>query len=410
LVGSLKWCQVGVRHPASVHPMGMERSTRIGNRPQAILHPHGNRGADLIETIRLERQAGDPQLFVPPHATASQPPRRERPQSAFAKNKPWAEPKWTHTRPASASALRVHSNAALNDMLASEPGDQPSQQGSRLPSPVPRTSSKYNASSSDTAASVAPKRRPQSAHTFAEARARARMREEHQANMDRVARKLKETQEAAAVQQEEEFQRAWDHFHSEQAGHVADMERFIRLKDAEQARRANAHCKHWNEEVFDKIQAQVDVALRKREAKGTYNTRWRHAQDDYLKALKKKEAGIFRDIIIQDEYDPLEIAAMNIKYKSKRISANDPLKTELTLHAREAEMVPGSAANLAAETQVERAGVGRGQLPVTEWSRLDATPFGHFNKVMSREESGLHKDPPYSTTGLRVLGDHYTRH
>ena len=40
-------------------------------------------------------------------------------------------------------------------------------------------------------------------------------------------------------------------------------------------RRANAHCKHWNEEVFDKIHGQIVHELRKREAKGSYNTRWR---------------------------------------------------------------------------------------------------------------------------------------
>ena len=63
-------------------------------------------------------------------------------------------------------------------------------------------------------------------------------------------------------------------------------------------RRSNAHCQNWNEEVFDKIQQQIEVQLRKRETKGSYNTRWRHAQDEYLHVLTKKEPGVFRDIII----------------------------------------------------------------------------------------------------------------
>ena len=155
---------------------------------------------------------------------------------------------------------------------------------------------------------------------MAEARKREQLRVQYEAMQERVERKLKDAQMNAAVQQEEEFTRAWEQFHSEQAGPVAEIERMLRLKDQEQMRRANAHCKHWNEEVFEKIQSQIDAQLRKCEAKGTYNSRWRHAQDDYLRTLSKKEMGVFRDIIIADEYDPLENAGRNIKYKSKRIA------------------------------------------------------------------------------------------
>jgi len=391
--------------------------------PMAILHPHGNRGPDLIETIRLEREMGaiqgrsnpaegDAQLFVPPHHTSEQP-QKVRPRGGGSHDRPWAEPKWN--RPASAGAMRVHNSVGLHEIFAPEGEVVTSQQGSRIPSripsPVPRAASCKASSSSNATPSLAPKRRPQSAHTFAEAKARQRMREQHEAMQARVARKLKETQEAATAQQDEEFQRAWDNFHSEQAGHVADVEEFLRLKDAEQVRRSNAHCQNWNEEVFDKIQQQIEVQLRKRETKGSYNTRWRHAQDEYLHVLTKKEPGVFRDIIITDEYDPLQVSAQNIKYKSKRIALKDPLKSELTQKVIEAQMVPGSAANLAADgAQRTKSVLGRGQLPVTMWSKMDATPFGHFNKVMSREESGRHQERPYSTTGVRVLGDHYTRH
>jgi len=385
-------------------------STVNGTRPQAILHPHGNRGADLIETIRLERlsaailapaeQKAEPapvrELFVPAHHT-------QRPQTAkAARKKPWTEPKWT--RPVSASTMRVHSSQVLNELLLA-PGET-SEQPSRLPSPVPKSTS-YAASS--TSVAVAPRRRPQSAYTVAEMRARQRAREQHEAMQERVARKLKDTQMAAAAQQEQEFQRAWEQFNAEQSGPVAEIGEFLRLKDVEKLRRANAHCKHWNEEVFDKIQDQVVHQLRKREAKGTYNTRWRHAQDDYLRVVDKKEHGIFRDIIIPDEYDPTANRDKNIKYRSRTIALKDPLKLELTQHQLEARMVPGSAAALAASASKQASKQGRGDLPVTMWSKMDATPYGHFNRVMSKEEGGKITPGPQSTTGLRVLGDHYSR-
>ena len=63
-------------------------------------------------------------------------------------------------------------------------------------------------------------------------------------------------------------------------------------------------CKKWNEDVFEAIQEQVVHEMRKREAKGTYNTRWRRAQDEYLATTNKKEMGVFRDIIISPDLKP----------------------------------------------------------------------------------------------------------
>ena len=70
-------------------------------------------------------------------------------------------------------------------------------------------------------------------------------------------------------------------------------------------------------------------------------------------------------------------------------------------------MVPGSAAALAAEKAGRQ--TGRETLDVKMWSSMEATPYGHFNKVMQKPIAAI-PGPPYSTTGLRVLGDHYTRH
>jgi len=188
---------------------------------------------------------------------------------------------------------------------------------------------------------------------------------------------------------------------------VAEIETMLRLKDIEFIRRANAHAKQWNEEVFERIQGQIDVGLREREAKGTYNTRWREAQDDYLRTLRKKEAGVFRDIVIEADYDPLENAGNNIKYSSKRVNQIDPLKTEMRNYAKEAKMVPGSKLALAAEKAAAH-GLGRKCLPVRQWAQFEATPYGHFNRLVTREKPAQ-KGMPVSTTGMRVLGNHYER-
>jgi len=216
-------------------------------------------------------------------------------------------------------------------------------------------------------------------------------------------RKLKETQQAAAAQEEEDFQRAWEHFYSEQQGPVADIERMLTLKDVEAARRASASCKQWNEEVFERIQEQISDSLLRREASGTYNTRWRLAQDDYLRTLAKKEAGVFRDIVIESEYDPLDNATKGIKYSSAVVNRRDPLKTELRAMEMESRMVPGSAASRMAAETAARGTLGRECFDVKMWSSVEATPYGHFNKLELRPPASFKP----STTGERVLGNHY---
>ena len=50
--------------------------------------------------------------------------------------------------------------------------------------------------------------------------------------------------------------------------------------------------------------------------------------------------------------------------------------------------------------------MGRDTLPVTMWSQLDATPYGHFNKMMSG--AGANADPQTAKKfASHVNMDHY---
>lgn len=75
---------------------------------------------------------------------------------------------------------------------------------------------------------------------------------------------------------------------------------------------------------------------------------------------------------------------------------------------REAKMVPGSAAAIAAAS-ASKTSAKESRLPVTQWSKLDATPYGALERLQSREDAGKAKSRPVSTTALRVLGDHYAQ-
>ena len=97
---------------------------------------------------------------------------------------------------------------------------------------------------------------------------------------------------------------------------------------------------------------------------------------DYLETLRKKEAGIFRDIIIEQEYDPFYHAEKSITYKKKGI--NDPLKAEAAKATREAAILPRSG------KPTKKVPLGRYTLPVSDWARLDTTPYGHFAKMIDK--------------------------
>ena len=58
-----------------------------------------------------------------------------------------------------------------------------------------------------------------------------------------------------------------------------------------------------------------------------------------------------RDIVIEEEYDPLEVANQNIRYSQSRLNRRDPMKLELRKHADEAAMLPGSQASHAASAK-----------------------------------------------------------
>ena len=86
--------------------------------------------------------------------------------------------------------------------------------------------------------------------------------------------------------------------------------------------------REWNDSIGKKVQRQIDAELSKRRT-SDISARRRAESDEYLRILKKKEAtgGVYRDIIIESEYDPLMAHSSGIRFKVS--DAQDPLKQEL---------------------------------------------------------------------------------
>jgi len=151
--------------------------------------------------------------------------------------------------------------------------------------------------------------------------------------------------------------------------------------------------RNWNNDVFNRIQEQVEKEVNRRERDGVIQSRWRKAQEEYIKALEGKEKGLFRDTVIEDEYDPFEFTTQHIKYSSKGLK--DPLKFSL-LERQEEELLAGTPHTHAVKHDT--------RLPVTLWSKLEASPYGHYAQMEASQNKSAQAIPQRRSL---INMDHY---
>ncbi|GAB5353129.1 hypothetical protein AAMO2058_000011500 [Amorphochlora amoebiformis] len=119
----------------------------------------------------------------------------------------------------------------------------------------------------------------------------------------------------------------------------------------------------WSREVYEPIYEQIDSHLRHLDAE-ELSKRKRKMFDKFLQTGNHKL--LFRDIVLQDEYDPLAAHKYTGKYKAKNI--RDPLKKSLEAAAEEAKIAKG-------EVSVRN---GRETIDITSWGRFESTTLGRL--------------------------------
>ena len=125
------------------------------------------------------------------------------------------------------------------------------------------------------------------------------------------------------------------------------------------------------------------------------NQRKREEYQQFLDAMNQKGA-IFRDIIIESDYDPLKANKNGIKFQTSRIE--DPTKCVIQKGEEEAKMIhPGGS-----DTTKP---LCRDTFNVTQWAtgKVEASPHGHFS-VMFRSNGPTQQ---HSTQKSSVVFDQY---
>ena len=184
----------------------------------------------------------------------------------------------------------------------------------------------------------------------------------------------------------------YDALMREESGFVSELERFLKVHEELKASKTKALHTSWEGEVFENCSEQIAAAVDARSHRYISN-RGEALMQEYLTVSNKKAFGVFRDIIIESEYDPLHAQKDHIKYDNRL--AHDPCKLELRKYS--------------AKQQQQREPRAEYQHPVLPaprlgpelWDKLESTPYGRLGKLVP-----MQFDKPYELSN-RITTDQF---
>jgi len=173
-------------------------------------------------------------------------------------------------------------------------------------------------------------------------------------------------------------------------GLLAEMDDVLQKTDASKAKKTREIHAEWDEAIFRKIQKQILHYVNSIDP-AALTTRLAFHYDAFLNTVNTKQeknakSGVFRDVVLVHEYDPLLQRRDTIKYKVN--SLDDP--TQRDVYKTLKEKLAVGLLNLSAA----RAGVTmRSTLDLSHWPQLDSTPYGRLtdsNGDMKPQHVGIH--------------------
>lgn len=247
---------------------------------------------------------------------------------------------------------------------------------------------------------------------------------------ERLERSMYDTQKRAkerALQREKDFEERCASFcdtNTHLVEHVTDV-----LDDERkvQQRKKERLYATWNQQVFEPAQRDIDRQLATMTHEDIAEKR-RYMYQCYLDEANRKKGGVFRDIIMEADYDPLTMRKEATLTYPKISLAVDPTKNRSMRETAAAEMstgiVVGSVGSLKRSTLLagtsSSASASGGSrptallssqqptqreqsLPVAMWNRIEVTPYGRYQS--SAEGPEPIRKPNFNKSS--VVTDHY---
>lgn len=301
---------------------------------------------------------------------------------------PQREPLSTRDTRRSPARVKVYDEAKLVELLE----------------PVPQQGSVRTAASSYLSRRRAQARREKKQDAREAEEKRVRRYAQHREISRRTQAKEERQAQGRKVDDANRRERRYRYLQSDiAAGHeLADeVDKHLKLEDMNRRTKLKRQYDDWNSSVYGRIQDQINEQLDSTTV-AKINARRRREYQKFLDATNAKGA-IFRDIIIESEYDPLEPNRHCIKVDT--FGLRDPLKRALDRHYEEtATLDADSDGDSPKRKPLRPKPKHREVLDVRLWNsgKIEATPHGHFAKMMggaSQKES--------KTTFSRVPFDHF---
>mmetsp|Transcript_30604 Transcript_30604/g.39470 ORF Transcript_30604/g.39470 Transcript_30604/m.39470 type:complete len:344 (-) Transcript_30604:244-1275(-) len=227
--------------------------------------------------------------------------------------------------------------------------------------------------------------------------AKQRRFERHREAMDRLqADNAQRIKKKLADQEANKEQHYADLRHEVEMGRqlTEEVDKMIALYDTSRKLKAEKQFDEWNNGVYGHIQDRICKDLDSQDYKDLQKKR-NEAFQQYLDTSNKKGGAVFRDIIIESEYDPLALNRTAIKVKGHNLK--DPTTRVVDRHHEERSLL--------AEGKLSKKHTQREVLDVQLWGtgKIESTSHGFMHKMMHRTPTEFDGNLTHSTIKM----DHY---
>jgi len=172
----------------------------------------------------------------------------------------------------------------------------------------------------------------------------------------------------------------------EQDGFVREVDDFLNNKKEQEVIACKTLLNHWEKEVYHRIEGQIATRL-KEETPEELNSRLCDQMEKYVEAVDEKT--LFRDIIIESEYNPYESKRHIIKVDTRprsdvvRDGIKDPLDEQIE------KVMEIHIKKTAEDLPIKGKQPGKPTLPLNEWATgvIEDTPHGFAHKLFERSIS-----------------------
>lgn len=225
---------------------------------------------------------------------------------------------------------------------------------------------------------------------------------EYKNYLDKAKRENERLRKTRQKEQEERFVTMYNSLVTDSKHFVSDISKMLEREDLSEQRKREELYQQWCLQVFDPIQQRIasqleDVPVQEIER------RRREWFENFLQETNKK-AGIFRDIIIEADYDPLESRKTVLKYKTNDLQ--DPTKKSKQKAVQEMEAQGKTKIEIKSSTLLTHK--SREVLEITMWDKVEATPHGRYSndhlKSKEPDENDMKRKAIYDS---HVVMDHF---